>query len=41
MKSEKEGSKEKIEIIDSHYQKLLRIDQEIAALNTWPYNIKY
>lgn len=41
LESDKQESKEKIEILDNHYQKLLRIDAEIGALNTWPYNLTY
>lgn len=41
LESDSEKSKEKIEILDNHYQKLLRIDKEIGELNTWPYNLAY
>lgn len=37
----KEDSKERIEILDSHLQKLIQIDQQIGELNTWPYNLRY
>lgn len=39
--SDNQQSKEKIEILDSHYEKLSKIDNEISRLNTWPYNLKY
>ena len=41
LESDSPKSKEKIEILDNHYQKLLRIDKEIGELNTWPYNLAY
>ena len=41
LESDRKDSKEKIEVLDNHYQKLVRIDKEIGELNTWPYNLKY
>ncbi len=41
LESDNKESKDKIEILDYHYQKLFRIDKEIEEMNTWPYNLKY
>lgn len=41
LESDRDESKEKIEILDNHYQKLVKIDQEIGELNTWPYNLRH
>lgn len=41
LESDKKESKEKIEVLDNHYQKFQRIDKEIGELNTWPYNLAY
>lgn len=34
------AEKEKIEAIDSHYQKLKVIDEMVSELSTWPYDLK-
>lgn len=41
LESDNKEAREKIEILDNHYQKLERIDKEISELNTWPYNLAY
>lgn len=41
LESDNQESREKIEILDNHYNKLSKIDNEIGSLNTWPYNLRY
>ncbi len=33
--------KDEIEVLDTHYQKLLKIEEELEKLNNWPYNLRY
>lgn len=41
LESDNKESRDKIEILDNHFNKLSKIDSEIDSLNTWPYNLKY
>ena len=41
LESDNKESRDKIEILDNHFDKLTKIDNEIESLNTWPYNLKY
>ncbi|MGD1946874.1 MAG: hypothetical protein ACFB0A_11590 [Croceivirga sp.] len=34
-------AKDEIEALDIHYQKLLKIEEELEKMNNWPYNLRY